>query len=62
MNDRMAVEASPQAEPVAIPMTFDEVVNRFCHQQVEFRETLARAGMDGTEPMGFTGGHSDVQT
>jgi len=43
----ITIEALPTAEKVAIPMTFDEVVNRFCLQQDELRARLARVGMEG---------------
>lgn len=54
-------EASPAMESGTIPKTFDEVVTQFCYQQTEFRERLARAGMDRTETMKPTGGHADGQ-
>jgi hypothetical protein len=63
MCNRMTeTDASLTDEQEAITMTFDEVVNRFCLRQAEFRARLARVGTDRTEPMGFTGGHGNGQT
>lgn len=64
MSDNMTeLDAPPMAEPGAIPMTFDEAVNRFCLQQSELRSWLNQIGTDKTGSMKMdTGGHNDGQT